>query len=178
MSRRALLVATAALAGAGGTGAQVPAERAEAADVAERCRGPEHRQFDFWLGAWEVRGADGRVQGHNEIRSVARGCALFEHWRGAGGGRGVSVNTYDAASGRWTQRWVGDGATLWLEGGIEDGRMVLRGTAPRETPRGDVLDRLTWEPLPDGRVRQSWEVSADGGSTWLNMFEGFYTPAP
>jgi uncharacterized protein len=145
--------------------------------VAERCQGPEHRQFDFWLGRWEVRAADGTLQGHNDIARAARGCALLEHWRGAGGGRGVSVNTYDAAVGRWTQRWVGDGATLWLEGGLENGSMVLRGTAPRATPRGDVLDRITWTPLPDGRVRQAWETSGDGGRTWGEIFEGFYLRA-
>lgn len=179
MSRRILLIVLASiLPGAARTVAQVPPEQADAAEVAERCRGPEHRQFDFWLGTWEVRSAEGTLQGHNDIRVVAGGCGLLEQWRGAGGGRGVSVNTYDASLGRWTQRWVGDGATLWLEGGLTDGRMVLRGTAPRSTPRGDVLDRITWEPLRDGRVRQSWEISTDGGASWLNIFEGFYAPAP
>jgi hypothetical protein len=177
MSRRILLIVSAVLLpGAAGTTAQVPGEVADTAQTAERCRGPEHRQFDFWLGTWEVRSGDGTLQGHNEIGSVAGGCGLLERWRGAGGGRGVSVNAYDTSLGRWTQRWVGDGATLWLEGGIEDGRMVLRGTAPRGTPRGDVLDRITWEPLTDGRVRQLWEISTDGGGSWQTLFEGFYAP--
>lgn len=84
------------------------------------------------------------------------------------------MNAYDPGLGRWTQRWVGDGTTLWLEGGLEEGSMVLRGTAPRATARGDVLDRITWTPLPDARVRQLWETSTDGGTTWTPIFEGVY----
>ncbi|MFW6088713.1 MAG: hypothetical protein ACODAB_03100, partial [Gemmatimonadota bacterium] len=147
--------------------------------TAERCSAPEFRQFDFWLGRWEVRNPDGEVVGHNEIRRVSGGCGLLESWEGTGGGTGVSINSYDADLGRWTQRWVGGDATLWLEGGLEDGpdgeRMTLAGTRPRTTPRGAVLDRISWRPLPDGRVRQVWEVSADEGETWRDMFVGLYT---
>lgn len=144
------------------------------AQVAERCADPEHRQFDFWLGTWEVRDSEGNLQGHNEVRRVARGCALLESWRGASGSRGVSINTYDVDRKKWTQRWVGDGATLWLEGDLEDGRMRLAGTTPRSTSDGPVLDRISWSPLPDGRVRQTWEISRDAGATWQPIFEGFY----
>lgn len=174
-------IAVAALAlGAGAEAQETDASgEASAQEVAsERCRAPEHRQFDFWLGRWEVRNADGDVVGHNEIRRIAGGCGLLESWRGTGGGVGTSVNAYDADLGRWTQRWVGAGATLWLEGALEEGpegrRMVLQGTRPRSTPRGQVLDRITWTPLSDGRVRQVWETSSDGGETWGEIFVGLY----
>jgi hypothetical protein len=35
--------------------------------------------------------------------------------------------------------------------------------------------RGLWTPLPDGRVRQFFEQSNDGGETWVPWFEGFYT---
>ena len=35
-----------------------------------------HRQFDFWVGQWEVRTAKGEIAGHNTIESVQAGCAL------------------------------------------------------------------------------------------------------
>lgn len=176
------IVAT-ALAIGGGAEAQETDPSGEASAVqeapSERCQAPEHRQFDFWVGRWEVRNADDEVVGHNEIRRIAGGCGLLESWRGAGGGVGTSVNAYDADLGRWTQRWVGSGATLWLEGGLEEDprgrRMVLEGTRPRSTPRGQVLDRITWTPLPDGRVRQVWETSSDGGETWGEIFVGLYS---
>lgn len=143
--------------------------------TAERCRGLEHREFDFWVGTWEVRSAEGELLGHNEIRRVAGGCGLLENWRGAGGGEGMSINAYDSERKTWTQRWVGAGATLWLEGTLQEGQMVLAGKTPRRTPRGEVLDRITWAPLPDGRLRQVWEVSADAGESWRPIFEGFYS---
>ena len=151
---------------------------AGAVEIAEHCRGEEHRQFDFWLGAWEVHDAQDEFAGHNEIRRVADGCALLEHWRGVRGGEGLSINTYDVDAKRWTQRWVGAGVTLWLEGGLEEGRMVLTSPAPRTTPRGPVLDRITWTALDDGRVRQVWDVSVDDGANWQTIFEGYYSAAP
>ena len=44
------------------------------------CDASEARQFDFWLGDWEVVGAPespatGQLQGHNSITRVADGCA-------------------------------------------------------------------------------------------------------
>jgi hypothetical protein len=47
-------------------------------------------------------------------------------------------------------------------------------TGERDTPQGRVADRITWTPLPDGRVRQEWNISRDGGKTWQQVFLGFY----
>jgi hypothetical protein len=46
--------------------------------AAAACAPPEHRQFDFWLGDWIVRGgADGQqVLGRNRFAREAGGCAL------------------------------------------------------------------------------------------------------
>lgn len=140
------------------------------------CHDAEHRQFDFWVGEWEVRSPDGELLGHNTIRRVAGGCGLLEQWRGAGGGSGVSLNMYEPERRTWTQTWVGTGSRLRLAGGLEEGRMVLTGDAPRDTPEGAVLDRVTWTPLDDGRVRQQWDVSGDEGSTWRTIFLGLYSP--
>jgi hypothetical protein len=34
--------------------------------------------------------------------------------------------------------------------------------------------RITWTPLPEGRVRQFWENSRDEGKTWSVAFDGTY----
>lgn len=143
-----------------------------AGPIADACSAPEQRQFDFWLGDWEVTDTAGKVVGNNTITRVAGGCGLAESWRGAGGGEGVSLNWYEAKSGKWTQVWVGAGYYLNLTGGIEEGRMVLSGE--RETQGGSVIDRITWTPLDDGRVHQVWKVSQDGGGTWRVLFDGMY----
>lgn len=141
-----------------------------------RCDAPEFHQFDFWIGTWTVHDGAGQVLGYNVIKPIASGCGLLEHWRSAQGGfEGMSLNAFDPTLGRWTQRWVGASATLWLEGAPLGGAMVLTGTLPRPLRSGGTaLDRITWTPLEDGRVRQFWEVSLDGGE-WQPYFEGFYS---
>lgn len=137
------------------------------------CSTAEHRQFDFWLGRWEVRGPAGKVAGHNTITSTHNSCVVLENWKGMGGVTGSSFNVYDAARKKWRQTWVDStGGVLDLEGALRDGRMVLASTPASKT---DAINRITWEPLPDGRVRQLWETSADGGTTWKVAFEGYYS---
>ena len=52
--------------------------------------------------------------------------------------------------------------------------MVLEGTSPAPN-NTSVINRVTWTPLPDGRVRQFWQTSNDGGKTWTAGFDGFYS---
>lgn len=140
----------------------------------EACNGEAHRQFDFWRGSWEVH-QSGEVAGHNRIRVVADGCGLQESWTGSGGGTGTSLNYYDPDDGRWHQLWVGSGGMiLHLSGGLRDGDMVMTG---ERTAEGQTLrDRITWSPLPDGEIRQLWEVSRDDGESWSPVFDGRYRP--
>jgi hypothetical protein len=58
------------------------------------CEAPERRQFDFWLGEWEVRDPAGTLAGHNSISSLFDGCALREVWHGESGHRGTSLNAW------------------------------------------------------------------------------------
>lgn len=130
---------------------------------------PEQRQFDFWLGKWEVTDQEGKaVFGHNHVVPLLGGAVLQENWTGSKGGHGTSLNAYLPAKGVWRQTWVDDkGDVLDLEGRFQEGRMVLEGQAKGKH------QRITWSPLPDGRVRQLWEDSADG-KTWAVQFDGYY----
>lgn len=143
------------------------------------CEAAEYRQFDFWLGDWQVSNAAGNVVGTNSITVASGGCGLHERWQGAGGGVGESLNAYDRRTGSWHQTWVGGRElVLRLEGGLRDGAMVLEG----EVINGEVVvrQRITWTPNPDGSVRQLWETSEDGGTSWSTAFDGTYrkTDAP
>lgn len=141
------------------------------------CQASEYRQFDFWLGRWEVRSPDGKLQGTSHISRASGACAILEQWTAANGVTGTSLNWYDAARGKWHQAWVGGaGAILSLAGGLDEhGAMALTGTGPRHTSRGDVLDRITWTPLDGARVKQQWDISADEGQTWRTVFTGIYS---
>ena len=147
---------------------------AAATPAPKPCASPEHRQFDFWIGDWDVTAPGGKLAGHNRIGAILGGCALREEWSGAGGTNGTSLNVYDAGARRWRQTWVDDGGTvLLLTGGLKGGRMVLEGESPAGAGKTS-RQRITWTPLPDGRVRQLWDSSVDGGKSWKVEFDGTY----
>jgi hypothetical protein len=139
------------------------------------CAAPEYRQFDFWLGTWDVFNPQGKEVGTNTITLELNGCVLHEHWESvAGAHRGQSFNIYDRTSGRWHQTWVANnGNLLLLDGGLRDGNMVLEGRSVRANG-ATVQNRITWSREPDGSVRQLWEQSTDGGKTWSAGFDGKY----
>jgi hypothetical protein len=139
------------------------------------CTTAQHRQFDFWLGDWQVH-AGGKVAGRNRITLVAGGCALLEQWEGAGGVTGTSVSAYSAADGRWRQWWVdAQGGTLDVCGQWDEASASMRmsGTSVDEGGRS-LQNEITWQRLDDGNVRQRWRTSADKGATWQDVFDGLY----
>lgn len=142
--------------------------------AAKPCVGPEYRQFDFWIGEWTVERADGKVAGFNRIERVAGDCGLQETWTSATGGSGRSLNAYSPHDDLWHQVWLDSGG-LWmhLTGGLRDRSMALEGKTI-DRGKAAVLQRITWTPQKDGRVRQLWEQSKDDGKTWTVAFDGMY----
>jgi hypothetical protein len=151
----------------------VAAPALEAADTG--CPDPRSRQFDFWIGNWEVINANGTVAGHNRIEPILDGCVLQETWTGSSGSAGRSLNFFDPGLGKWRQFWVWrEGTTLELEGGMSYGAMVLEGDSIEDGK--PARNRISWTDPPDATVRQSWEISLDGGKTWKMIFDGTYRP--
>jgi hypothetical protein len=137
------------------------------------CVSAEFRQFDFWLGSWKVMNPQGKEVGTSEISRASEGCAIREQWKSASGTSGMSINYYDADDRKWHQDWVGgDGTILHLRGELAGTAMVL--TGPSKTTKGTVLNRITWTPLPDGKVKQEWSTSGDDGQKWETAFVGLY----
>ena len=82
----------------------------------------------------------------------------------------MSHNSFDPSDRKWHQAWVDTSPSrLNLIGALVDGRMVME-----QRTETDV-QRITWTPMPDGRVRQLWEASCDGGLTWKPAFDGYYS---
>jgi len=136
------------------------------------CSGPEHRQFDFWLGEWEVTAND-KVAGSSKITSILGGCVIFEEWKSASPYAGKSFNRFDPETKTWSQIWVDStGGILKLVGEYKDGKMILQG---EHINAGEaVIDRITWTNNEDGTVRQVWEKSKDNGQSWNAVFDGLY----
>ena len=168
--RRGSLVAFLAF----GVAASSVAQESGSAPPPPGCTAPEHRQFDFWIGDWDVFNPAGKPAGHNRIEAILGGCALRETWTGAGGSRGTSYNAWDSQRRRWHQTWVDNGGlVLGLDGGFADGKMVLNGET-LDSSGTAVMNRITWQETGPGAVRQLWEVSSDGGKTWGVAFDGRY----
>lgn len=140
------------------------------------CRAQAHRQFDFWIGDWEVFQPDGKKAGENRIVSIAAGCALQEFWSGRGGVTGTSLNSFDRTDNKWHQTWVDSGGErLELTGGREGESMVMASTSPHPQRAGvSIIQKITWTPAGDGSVRQFWQASEDSGKTWTTLFDGKY----
>lgn len=115
----------------------------------------EHRQFDFWVGEWNVTGAGGGQAGTNIVQELLDGCVIQENWTGATGGRGRSINAYDPDTGEWHQTWVSafDTGHLRMAGGWDGSIMAMDGV--RTQPNGvQWIDSYTWTPVnPDVLVQ-------------------------
>lgn len=140
------------------------------------CKDGATRQFDFWVGHWRVT-EHGKLAGDNRIEPILDGCALLENWTGAKGGAGKSLNFFDREDGLWHQTWVDrSGGALFLAGKFENGAMRLEGERAATSKQPATRHRITWTPLPGGKVRQLWESAAAGLDEWSTQFDGLYEP--
>lgn len=136
----------------------------------------EARQFDFWIGEWDVS-ASGAPAGRSRVERILHGCVLQENWTSVNGNDGKSFNVYDAATRRWRQTWVDSaGGVTDYSGGL-DGRGAMVFLAEETRPDGKPLRRrMTFSRLEGGRVRQLIETSLDAGKSWAPEFDGIYAP--
>jgi hypothetical protein len=170
MIKSCLFFAAAALFGASSVCAQSPPAK-------PACDSPSHRQFDFWVGYWDVypTGKDNLVA-HSLIEKLYDGCAIRENWmplRNTGGG---SLNSYDPDKKVWRQVWT-DKDNGWgvFEGTFENGAMLLSGHWDRANgPGTSAVTRTFWTTNADGSVRQRGEALGDDGKTWQPAFDFTY----
>jgi len=138
------------------------------------CRSPEYRQFDFWVGDWDVHAPNGPSVGHNVVTLEQDGCLIVEHWTASSGGQtGTSFNYYDVRDKKWHQLYLDNsgnaGAFPAMAGNLVDGKMVLL-TDEKQMP----VSRWTWYVLVPGKVRQMAEQSNDGQKTWSIVWDSVY----
>ena len=142
------------------------------------CETAEHRQFDFWVGRWDVY-PTGTTQliAHSLIERLYAGCAIRENWMPLGGTGGGSLNSYRPSERRWRQVWTDSANGLAdYSGGMEGEAMVLTGTATQ--PDGTrSLVRMRYSRGADGSVRQEGSGSTDGGQTWQSRYDFTYRPS-
>ena len=144
---------------------------------------PRYREFDFWLGDWDVRPTGQPPTGQasrNTITSDEGGCVLTEHWESPSGSKGRSFNIFDRSYGVWRQTWVDNvGGQHDYRGSLRDGNMVFVGDTPAPNGQlGRVPTRLTFFRIGKDTVRQFSEISNDSGRTWQVSYDLTYVRRP
>ncbi|MDX1379954.1 MAG: hypothetical protein R3233_02480 [Xanthomonadales bacterium] len=153
--------------------ALAPASLAANDSSPSRCDDRASRQFDFWLGNWEVTGPDGLPLGRTRVALRHDGCVVAEDWTGTDGASGSALSRYDSANGHWHQTWVDShGTLLLLRGGMEGSSMIMRGFVRGQGGHPDTLHHVTWTANDDGTVDQLWQVSTDHGYNWTMLMNG------
>ncbi len=132
-----------------------------------------YRQFDFWIGDWEVFGAKGKA-GDSRIERILGSCVILENWTSARlGYTGKSFNTYNSSTRQWQQTWVDNsgGSTEYLRG--QAGKEMIVFYADKNVGQNgkNFLRRLSFYKLSDEKVRQHGERSDDEGKTWTTEYD-------
>jgi len=138
---------------------------------------PESRQFDFWIGDWEVHDNTQNqvVVGASHVERILNQCVIFENWTGAFGGSGKSLNAWNPELGCWQQNWMDDtgGVTNFTDGRWDGTKLVF--VADKKDASGrPVKNRLSFFALGPDQVRQFSEQSRDGGATWTVVYDFNY----
>ena len=139
---------------------------------------PLNRQFDFWVGEWQVVTADGgSPAGESRIELILGDCVIQENWKSIGniGYEGKSYNVYDPELHRWEQFWNDNGGgMIHFYGNLKDGVMdYWTDEIPQQN--GTKLKRhLQFIPNGKDQVRQFSQGSTDGGKTWHVEYDFIY----
>lgn len=138
----------------------------------------ENRQFDFWLGEWDVSTTQGAIPaGTSKIELILEGCVVQENWKSLNSPySGKSYNIYDQALKRWEQYWVDNvGGNIFFHGELLNDGVMDYWTDELPQPTGPNLKRhLQFISMGANKVRQFSQGSTDGGKTWNVEYDFTY----
>lgn len=108
-------------------------------------------------------------------------CAIFETYTALPGTSaapnyvGQAFHYFDTNTNRWAQFYLDTTGTPfdWV-GEFSNGVMKFERKGPYGPSKMMIQQRMTFSPLPEGKVRQLFEQSIDGGKTWSTGFDGTY----
>jgi hypothetical protein len=130
-------------------------------------------EFDFWLGSWDVRWADGS-HGRNTVRKILEGRVVQEEFDGRPGTtlQGTSLSVFDRSAGVWRQTWVDNqGGYLDFAGGVRRGVMDLR------RDDGEAAFRMRWLDVESASLTWLWERRLHRERSWTTLWRLDYTRA-
>ncbi len=141
---------------------------------------PEARQFDFWLGRWDVNlriRKDGEwpessVRAETEVYSILDGKAVLELWDSEPI-QGFSLRYFDTEQGKWMLwlNWPGKNrsGSSGLSGTFRHGRGDFFSEKPTQDG-GTTISRYSFNDITPRSLRWDDAYSTDGGETWRHQW--------
>ncbi len=148
--------------------------------VAPACDTPQHHQFDFWLGDWQVFDATDKLVAFDRVEKRYDGCVVEQNmtfvtdlYRRPGASyrlSGMSINRYDGEE--WLELWADNqwGAIAMRGSPDSNGAMVLKTITPSR--HRDL--KIVWENHADGTVRILQYVAPAGSGRWQKYGDLIY----
>jgi hypothetical protein len=147
------------------------------------CNSPEARQFDFWLGEWDLTWPTDQVGGEsgnpgtgtNRIERLFGDCVIEENFATSDGSfLGRSHSVYDPRFGVWRQTWVdSSGGYISLSGEFDGDTMTLT-TQPIVSDGETRVNRMIFADMSEDSLEWVWQVSRDDGATWNDLWNISY----
>jgi tetratricopeptide (TPR) repeat protein len=139
---------------------------------------PKSREFDFWVGDWDVFDTKTGVKaGTNTITIVSGGCMLLENWMDVTQtNAGTSINYINTETGKWEQIYKDNGKGMpvkYTDGEYINGTMKFA-VATKDSNGKMQAGRFVFEKKRADEVRQYQEMTSDDGKTWNMLFDLTY----
>lgn len=145
--------------------------------IVNPCMADAHaREFDFWVGEWDVYVTGTKqLAGHSLIQMVSGGCAILENWDSPAS-TGKSINFIDPNTNKWKQSWSGsyaNGNQEFTNGEYRDSAMHFD-FETKDAKGNKVPGHFIFYNQGPNQVRQFSESSPDSGKTWTTNYDFTY----
>lgn len=141
------------------------------------CTAPENRQFDFWLGEWDVSNSGTTaLVAESSITLADQGCVILEYWRPFQGASGHSINGYDAVAKEWRQTWIDATGRITPYGGtVQNGTLFMDDRSnPSPASAQFKKRRMNFRPIDPNTVRQWGEGWDEAKQAWVVTWDLTY----
>ena len=114
--------------------------------------------------------------GTNKIQKILGDCAIEENFDGNPGInlKGASFSAYNTKLNKWQQTWVdNNGSYMDFIGEFKDSKMSLAREVTRNGKK--IIQRMTFHKIKTQELDWDWEISNDGGESWVLRWQLHYT---
>lgn len=142
---------------------------------------PIENAFDFWIGSWNVswKNPDGTTtKGTNLITREKNSGVIVEHFDDPTNKfNGISISVFSPADSMWHQAWADNsGGYINMVGKVEGEKRYFE-TAVEKKGDKTIIRRMVFYNITADSFTWDWELSNDGGKTWVLQWQILYERA-